>query len=158
MIDPCDSCFSFLNRSISLFLREKTEIKSKEQKLVVLEAPFIEKISGMVIVKVLYMQDQVTNKIKLKFIRNRATLKVTNNTHETVMFDLTDMIAILDLRSLGFYKIKQDVLQQNLSKHHHCKSSDTMCNQCNRFVNLLKKEEKNSNEEYPWLAKNDKRL
>ena len=52
--------------------------------------------------------------IKLKFIRNRVTLKITNNNHETVMFDLTEMIGILDLRSLGYYKIKQDVLQQNL--------------------------------------------
>ena len=73
----------------------------------------------MAIVKVLDMQEQVTNMIKLKFIRNRATLKVTNNTYETVMFDSTEMIGLLDLRSLGYYKIKQDVLQQNLSKHCH---------------------------------------
>ena len=70
------------------------------------------------------MQEQVTNMIKLKFIRNRETLKVTNNTHETVMFDPTEMIGILDLRSLGYYKIKQDVLQQNLSKHYHLESAN----------------------------------
>ena len=35
VIDLCDSCFSFLNRSISFFFpKEKTEIKPKEQKLV----------------------------------------------------------------------------------------------------------------------------
>ena len=110
VIDSHDSCFSFLNRSIHFFSKEKTEIKSKEEKLVVVEAPFVEEISGMAIVKVLDMQDQPTNKIKLKFIRNRVTLKVINNTHETMMFDLTEMIGILDLRSLGYYKIKQDVL------------------------------------------------
>ena len=80
MIDSCDSCFSFLNRSIPFFPKEKTEIKSKEQKLVVVEAPFVEEISGMAIVKILDMQEQVTNMIKLKFIRKRATLKITNNT------------------------------------------------------------------------------
>ena len=69
----------------------------------------------MAIVKLLDMQEQVTNTMKLKFIRNRTTMKVTDNTHETMMFDLTEMIGILDLRSLGYYKIKQDVLQQNLS-------------------------------------------
>ena len=52
----------------------------------------MEKISGMAIVRLLDMQDQVTNMIKLKFIRNRMTLKVTNNTHETVMFDSTEMV------------------------------------------------------------------
>ena len=33
-IDSCDSCFSFLNKSISFFPKEKGEIKPKEQKLV----------------------------------------------------------------------------------------------------------------------------
>ena len=53
VIDPCDSCFSFLNRSIPFFPKEKVEIKPKEQKLVIIEAPFVEEISGMAIVKLL---------------------------------------------------------------------------------------------------------
>ena len=102
----------------------------------------------MAIVKVLDMQEQITNMIKLKFIRNRVTLKVTNNTHETVMFDPTEMVGILDLRSLGYYKIKQDVLQQNISKHYHFEPADTVCEHFNRFVNLLKKEEESIEENY----------
>ena len=45
--------------------------------------------------------------LKLKFKRNRVTLNVTNNTQETMTFYLTEMIGILDFRSLGYYKIKQ---------------------------------------------------
>ena len=41
--------------------------------------------------------------------RNRVKLNVTNNTHETLTFDMTEMIGVLDLRSLGYYKIKQGV-------------------------------------------------
>ena len=78
--------------------------------MVMIEAPFVEELSGMAIVKVLDMNEQVTNMIKLTFISNRATLKITNNTHETMTFEQTDMIGILDLRSLGHYKLKQDVL------------------------------------------------
>ena len=110
------------------------------------EGPFVEEISGMAIVRVLDMHEQVTNMIKLKFIRNMARLKITNNTHETVTFDLTEMIGILDLRSLGYYKIKQDMLQQNLSMHYHLELADTVYEQFNRFVNLLKQEEENSEE------------
>ena len=66
-----------------------------------------------------------------------------------MIFDPTEMIGILDLRSLGYYKIKQDVLQQNLSKHYHFESADTVCEQFNRFVNLLKKEEESTEENYP---------
>ena len=62
--------------------------------------------------------------IKLKFIRNKAVLKITNKTHETETFGRTEMIGVVDLRSLGFYKIKQDVLQEHLSKHYHFELAD----------------------------------
>ena len=39
--------------------------------------------------------------LKLKFIRNKAMLDMTNNTRETVIFDKKTSIGILDLRSLG---------------------------------------------------------
>ena len=54
----------------------------------------MEEISGIAIVKLLDMQEQVTVMLKLKFIRNRVTLKVTNNTQETVIFDLTKMLGV----------------------------------------------------------------
>ena len=73
------------------------------------------------------------------------------------MFDPTEMRGILDSGSLNYYKIKQDVLQENLSKHYHFESGDTMCKQFNRFVNLLKKEEEESEENYLWLDKNNER-
>ena len=37
------------------------------------------------------------------------------------------------------------------------KTADAMCEQFNRFVNLLKKEEENSEKNYLWLDKNDER-
>ena len=46
-IDSCDPCFSFLNRSIPFFPKEKTEIPPKVQKVGVIEAPFVEELSGM---------------------------------------------------------------------------------------------------------------
>ena len=49
----------------------------------------------MSIVKILDMQEQVTVMMKIKFIRNRATLNIPNNTHKTVTFDPTEMIGIL---------------------------------------------------------------
>ena len=66
-----------------------------------MEAPFVEEMLGMAIVKMLDKQEQVTVMLKLKFIRNRATLNVTNNTKETVTFDPKEMIGVLDLRSIA---------------------------------------------------------
>ena len=34
-------------------------------------------------------------------------------------FGRTEKMGILDLRSLGFYKIKREVLQEHLSRHYY---------------------------------------
>ena len=158
MIDSQNSCLRFLNRSILFFPREKVEVKPKEQKLIVLEAPFVEEISGMAITKLLDIKEQVTLTMKLKFIRNRATFKVTNGTHETVTFDPADMLGIIDLRFLGYYKIKQGVLRQNLRNIYHFESANVVCPQFNMLINTLRKEEKmEDTEKYPWLDDSDER-
>ena len=87
--------------------------------MVVIEGPFVEELSGMAIVKILDMKEQTTSMIKLNFIRNKSVFKITNNTHKTVTFGQTEMIGVVDLRLLGFYKIKQEVLQEHLGKHYH---------------------------------------
>ena len=51
------------------------------------------------------------------------------------------MLGILDLRSLGYYKIKQGVLQQNLSKNYHFESVEKLCEEFNEIINTRKKEE-----------------
>ena len=129
----------------------------KTQKMVIVEAPFIEELSGMAIVKILHMKEQTKNMIKLKFIRNKAVLKITNKTHKTETFGWTKMIEVVDLRSLGFYKIKQEVLQEHLGRHYHFELADDVCNQYNRFINLMRKEEENSKGKFPWLEDTNKR-
>ena len=61
-------------------------------------------------------------------------LDVTNNMQGTVIFEPKQMLGILDLRSLGYYKIKQGVLQQNLSKCHHFESAEKLCEEFNTLV------------------------
>ena len=51
--------------------------------------------------------------IKLKFTCNAGILDIVNNGTETIIFKSEEMIVIVDLRSLGYYKIKQGLLQQN---------------------------------------------
>ena len=62
------------------------EIAPKTQKMVMIEAPFVEELSGMAVIKILDKKDQTMTMVKLKFIRNKAVLKITNNTHEMVTF------------------------------------------------------------------------
>ena len=133
-------------------------MKPKERKFIKIEAPFVDEISGLAIVKMLDSKEQCTMVLKLKFVMTRASLDVTNNTQETVIFELEQMLGILDLTSLGYCKIKQGVLQQNLSKCYHFESAEKLCKEFNTLVNELKKDEKVSEKEkYPWLEDSDER-
>ena len=139
--DSRESCFSFLSRSIPFFPVMTVDVAPASQKMNMVEAPFIEELSGMAMVKILDMKTQTTNMMKLKFIWNKAVLKITNKMCKTVNFDRMGMMGVVDLRSLGFYKIKQEVLQEHLSKHYHFELADDVCDQYNRLVNLMRKEE-----------------
>ena len=62
-----------------------------------------------------------------------------------MIFDQKEMIGILDLRSMGYYKIRQGALQQNFSKYYHFDAANMVCGQFNKFVNTLKKDKEESN-------------
>ena len=51
-----------------------------------------------------------------------------------------EMIGIVDIRSLGYYKIKQGILQQNLSKYYRFEEASKLCKYFNRFIDTLKKD------------------
>ena len=70
-------------------------------------------------------------------------------------FGIREMMGISDLRSLGFYRIKQEVLQEHLGRHYHFELTDDVCDQYNRFVNLMRKEEESSEAKFPWLDDTD---
>ena len=127
IVETQDSSFKFLNRSIPFFSKEQTIVKPKEKKFVKIEAPFIDEISGHAIVKMIGNEGRCMVVLKLKFVRNCASSDIVNNTQETVIFDPNQILGILDLRSLGYYKIKQGVLQQNLSKNYHFELVEKLC-------------------------------
>ena len=133
-------------------------IKPKERKFIKIEAPFVDEISGLAIVKMLVSKEQCTVVLKLKFMRNCASLDVTNNTQETVIFDPNQVLGILDFRSLRYYKIKQGILQQNQSKCYHFESVNRLCEEFNTIINERKKEEKKvEKDRYPWLDDSNER-
>ena len=76
-----------------------------------------------------------------------------------MMLNLREMIGIVDIRCLGYYKIKQVILQQNLSRYYRFEEAGKVCKYFNRFVDTLKKdrEQTTSVDKYPWLDPEDER-
>ena len=67
------------------------------------------------------------------------------------------MLGILDLRSIGYYKIKQGMLQHNLSKYYRLESVNILCEQFNTFINTLNKEKEQTKDRYPWSEQGNER-
>ena len=65
----------------------------------------------MAIIKILDNSTHSTLLIKLKFMCNKAVLDIVNEGKDTMIFKPEEMIGVIDLRSLGYHKIKQGILQ-----------------------------------------------
>ena len=78
---------------------------------------------------------------------------------DTMILNPKEMIGIVDIRSLGYYKIKQDILQQNLSKYYRYEEARKLCKYFNKFVDTLKKDREQTTlvYKYPWLSPDEKR-
>ena len=158
VINSWECCFSFLNRSVPIFPKEKIILKPREQKLIKVEAPFLDEISGLAIVKLLDKSTQSVIVLKVKFMWNIAILDMMNGSSEILILNLKEALGILDLRLLGYYKIKQGVLQQNLGKYYEFELAEEVCAQFNNLINIIKKEQSlETGEKYPWLDNTDKR-
>ena len=106
-----------------------------------IDAPFSDEISGLAIIKLLDKTTQSIMLLKVKFMRNAAILDVTNSSPEISILHPNEALGLLELRSLGYYKIKQGVFQQNLSRYYEFKLAENVCYQYNNLINTLKKEQ-----------------
>ena len=115
-----ECCFHFLNRLLPLFPKEKVILKPGERKTVKVEAPFSDEISSLAIIKLLDKLMHSVMILKVKFVQNMAMLDMANNINlEILILDPGEALGRLDLRSLGYYKIEQGVIQQKLSSSYN---------------------------------------
>ena len=120
-------------------------LKPKEQKLLKVKASFIDEISGLAIIIILDGSTYSTMLLKLEFMCNAATLDIVNNGPDTIIFKPEEMLGILNLRSLGYNKIKQGILQQNLSNYYKLKRADTLPNILTNSLTPQKERENRKN-------------
>ena len=78
----------------------------------------------MAIIKILDRGTHSTLLIKLKFTHNKAILDIVNKGKDTMILKPEEMIGVIDLRSFGDYKIKQGILQQNLSRYYRFEKAE----------------------------------
>ena len=134
-------------------------MKPDEQKLVKVKAPFVDEISGLAVIKIIDGSTYTTLLVKLKFTCNKAVLDIKNTAKETMILRPKEMIGIVDIRSLEHFKIKQGILQQNLSRYYRFEEAKKLYEYFNKFVDTLKKDQEQTTptDKYPWLDPEDER-
>ena len=137
IINSRDCCFKFLNRSVPIYPENEKVLKPNNQKLVKVKASFADEISRMAMIKILDGSTYCTLLIKLKVTCNKAVLDIVNKGNDTMIFKPEEMIGIIDLRSLEYYKIKQGIMQQNLSRYYRFERAEKLCEYFNKFVDTL---------------------
>ena len=144
---------------VPIYPENEVVLKPNEQKLVKIKVPFVEEIAGMAIVKIIDEGTYSTLVIKLKFTCNKAMLDILNKGKDTMILRPEEMIGIIDLQSPRYYKIKQGILQQNLSMYYRFEEAEKLCEYFNKFVNTLKEERKQKSltDKHPWLDPDDER-
>ena len=72
----------------------------------------------MALVKLLYLKTVGVNTSKVRVDKNVEFLDVTNNSSEQLILNKNESLGVLDLRSIGYYKVKQSNIQHNLESYH----------------------------------------
>ena len=73
VINSRDCQFEFLNRSVPIYPEKEVILKPEEQKLVKVKAPFVDEISGLVIIKIIDGSTYTTLLVKLNLHATRES-------------------------------------------------------------------------------------
>ena len=158
------SQFRFLNRSLPIFTLSTHRIKVGAKAYVKAKVPFVEKLSGHAIAKLLHKGSLGTLKIRL--VDNLTVIQIINNTPSTMYLSPEESIGIVDLRSLGYYNIKPQVMHFHLTGIHNLFSKwnldlrfkEHFAKISSQNIHYQKGEVvRRSYNPYPWLDEDDPR-
>ena len=116
-------------------------------------------MSGLAMIKIIDGGTYSTLLIKLKFTHDKAVFDIKNAGKDTMILRPKEKVGIVNIRSLGYYKIKQGILQLNLSRYYRFEEVKKLCEYLNKFVGTLRKEREQATpvDKYPWLDPEDER-
>ena len=158
------SQLKFLNKSLPSFPLSTHRIKVGSKAYVKAKMPFIEKLSGHAIAKLLYRGSLGT--LKIRIVDNITVMEIINNTPSTMYFSPEESIGIVDIRSLGYYNIKPKVMHFNITGIDNLFSKWNLDNRFEEYyakistqnVRYKKKDSaRKTPDPYPWLDEDDPR-
>ena len=99
---------NFLNRSLPIFPLAHHKIKPGKMAYVKVRIPFVEKLSDIAIVKLMYKYHIGTMRVQI--YHNQSILQIINNTDETIHYTPQPSMGIVDIHSLGYYNVTKSIM------------------------------------------------
>ena len=95
--------YDFIGRSIPIFPENDLDVPAGEKAYIKVKAPFCDKLSGMICTK-FFGRDMVYT-LRVKFQDNQGVVQFRNGSNETAHLRKNKAVGILDLRSIGYFKV-----------------------------------------------------
>ena len=169
--------YDFISRSIPLFPQDDLDVPAGEKVYIKVKAPFCDKLSGMICTK-FFGRDMVYT-LRVKFQDNQGVVQFRNGSNETAELRKKKAVGILDLRSIGYFKVgyqkmvnmaeSSEALKMYYYLQIKCETeteADQYLRIIGRYGNVKGKGFQNNEKQtgpneksdpYPWLADDDPR-
>ena len=169
--------YDFIGRSIPIFPQNDLDVPAGEKAYIKVKAPFCDKLSGMICAK-FFGRDMVYT-LRVKFQDNQGVVQFRNGSDETAQLRKNKAVGILDLRSIGYFKVGYQKMvnmaesSEAFKMYHHqqvkCETRaevDQYMRITGRYGHEKSKRILNNEEQigpnhksgpYPWLADDDPR-
>ena len=95
--------YDFIGRSIPIFPQNDLDVPAGEKAYIKVKAPFRDKLSGMVCTK--FFGRYMVCTLRVKFQDNQGIVQFRNGSNETAQLKKHKAVGILDLRSIGYFKV-----------------------------------------------------
>ena len=95
--------YDFIGRSIPIFPQNDLDVPAGEKAYIKVRAPFCDKLSGMICTK-FFGRDMVYT-LRVKFQDNQGVVQFRNGSDEIAQLRKDKAVGILDLRSIGYFKV-----------------------------------------------------
>ena len=167
--------YDFIGRSIPIFPKDDLDVPPGENAYIKVKAPFCDKLSGMICTK-FFGRDMVYT-LRVKFQDNQWVVQFRNCSNETAHLRKNKAVGVLDLRSIGYFKVgyQKMVNMAESSKafkmYHYQQIKCETKTEVGQYMRIRGRygSEKGENDEkqtdsyqksdpYPWLADDDSRI
>ena len=150
--------YDFIGRSTPVYPENDLDVPEGKQVLIKIKAPFGEKLSGRIITKMFGSEKVFTMKIRIE--NNQGCVQFLNKSHDTIKLMESKAIGILDLRSIGYFKVSYQKLvtmaksRQTFKMYHYQQVTKDPKDHIDDYHKMSRV---NEDDRYPWLAKDDPR-